>query len=173
MFLLPRILFIVCWWARFDTLASWVDWFPLHSRPLFVMCLCYSVLCGTIALIPLGSATHLKSDVKYKQASFLSYQQNDGRLLHPDSESPWAESTLNDFRSVSERGLAQMVERPLSMREAPGSIPGFSNHRICLEKKKKKRFTVNVILKQHFLTFLKRRSLSHTPVQFSKQKLRL
>ena len=24
--------------------------------------------------------------------------------------------------------LAQMVERPLSMREVPGSIPGFSNH---------------------------------------------
>ena len=25
-------------------------------------------------------------------------------------------------------GLAQMVERPLSMREVPGPIPGFSNN---------------------------------------------
>ena len=56
MFLLPRILFIVCWWARFDTLASWVDWFPIHTLPLFVMCLVAfaSVLFGAIALIPLG-----------------------------------------------------------------------------------------------------------------------
>jgi len=56
MFLLPRVLFIVCWWARFDTLVSWVDWFPLHTRPLFVMCLVAfaSVLFGAIALIPLG-----------------------------------------------------------------------------------------------------------------------
>ena len=45
-----------------------------------------------------------------------------------------AEFTLNDFRSVSEGGLAQMVERPLSMREVPGSIPGFSNHRMFLAK---------------------------------------
>ena len=28
--------------------------------------------------------------------------------------------------------LAQMVERPLCMREVPGSMPGFSNFRIFL-----------------------------------------
>ena len=39
-----------------DTLASWVDWFSLHTRPFFVMCLVAfaSVLFGAIALIPLG-----------------------------------------------------------------------------------------------------------------------
>ena len=72
MFLLPRILFIVCWWARFDTLASWVDWFPIHTRPLFVMCLVAfaSVLFGAIALIPLcGHSSQIQK--KKKQAIFL------------------------------------------------------------------------------------------------------
>ena len=72
MFLLPRILFIVCWWARFDTLASWVDWFPIHTRPLFVMCLVAfaSVLFGAIALIPLcGHSPQIQK--KKKQANFL------------------------------------------------------------------------------------------------------
>ena len=50
-----------------------------------------------------------------------------------------------------------MVERPLSMREVPGSIPGFSNH----------RSSVSATLKQHFLTVLTRGILSHTPVQFN------
>ena len=29
-------------------------------------------------------------------------------------------------------GLAQVVERPLSMREVPGSIPGFSTRRLFI-----------------------------------------
>ena len=41
MFLLSRILFIVCWWARLDTLASWVDCFP----PPYPSVLC-DVSCG-------------------------------------------------------------------------------------------------------------------------------
>ena len=72
MFLLPRILFIVCWWARFDTLASWVDWFPIHTRPLFVMCLVAfaSVLFGAIALIPLcGHSPQIEK--KKKTSNFL------------------------------------------------------------------------------------------------------
>ena len=72
MFLLPRILFIVCWWARFDTLASWVDWFPIHTRPLFVMCLVTfaSVLFGAIALIPLcGHSPQIQK--KKKTSNFL------------------------------------------------------------------------------------------------------
>ena len=74
MFLLPRILFIVCWWARFDTLASWVDWFPIHTRPLFVMCLVAfaSVLFGAIALIPLcGHSPQIQK--KKKTSNFLNY----------------------------------------------------------------------------------------------------
>ena len=68
-FLLPRILFIVCWWARFDTLASWVDWYPLHTRPLFVMCLVAFAI--VFCLAPLhsshwGAATHLKYKKKKK-----------------------------------------------------------------------------------------------------------
>ena len=72
MFLLPRILFIVCWWARFDTLASWVDWFPIHTRPLFVMCLVTfaSGLFGAIALIPLcGHSPQIQK--KKKTSNFL------------------------------------------------------------------------------------------------------
>ena len=86
MFLLPRILFNVYWWARFDTLASSVDWFPIHTRPLFVTCLVAfaSVLFGAIALIPLGGHSP-QIQKKKKQAIFLSYQQNDGRLLYPAS----------------------------------------------------------------------------------------
>ena len=74
MFLLPHILFIVCWWARFDTLASWVDWFPIHSRPLFVMCLVAfaSVLFGAIALIPLcGHSPQIQKKNKKKTSNFL------------------------------------------------------------------------------------------------------
>ena len=33
---------------------------------------------------------------------------------------------------MKQGGLAQMVERPLSMREVPGSIPGFSKLTIIL-----------------------------------------
>ena len=73
MFLLPRILFIVCWWARFDTLASWVDWFPIHTRPLFVMCLVTfaSVLFGAIALIPLCGHSPQIPKKKKKTSNFL------------------------------------------------------------------------------------------------------
>ena len=34
---------------------------------------------------------------------------------------------MSDSRLMNIGGLAHMVERPLSMREAPGSIPGSSN----------------------------------------------
>ena len=34
---------------------------------------------------------------------------------------------MSDCRLMNIGGLAHMVERPLSMREAPGSIPGSSN----------------------------------------------
>ena len=100
------------------------------SPSIAVRCL-WCVYAIVVCVAPLhsshsGRPLTLNQTQKNKQASFLSYQQNDGRLLHPESESPWAESTLNDFRSVSERGLAQMVEGSLSMREVPGSIPGFS-----------------------------------------------
>ena len=141
MFLLPRIFFNVCWWARFDTLASWVDWFPLHTCPLFVMCLvAFAVL---FCLAPLhsshwGPATHLKSGAqkkkqtnKQKNNKYVSYHIS--RTMG-DCYTVRAESTLNDFRSVSDGGLAQMVERPLSMREVLGSIPEFSNHRMFLTK---------------------------------------
>ena len=67
-------------------MASWVDWFPIHTRPLFVMCLVAfaSVLFGAIALIPLcGHSPQIQK--KKKQAIFLSYQQNDERLLYPAS----------------------------------------------------------------------------------------
>ena len=57
-----------------------------------------------------------------------------------------------------------MVERPLSMREVPGSIPGFSTQSNIFGKVKQKCCSVSVVLKQHFLTVLKRRILSHTPV---------
>ena len=57
-----------------------------------------------------------------------------------------------------------MVERPLSMREVPGSIPGFSTQSYIFGKVKAKMLFVSVVLKQHFLTVLKRRILSHTPV---------
>ena len=111
MFLLPRILFIVCWWARFDTLASWVDWFPLHSLPLFVMCLCYSVLCGAIALIPLGSATHLKSDAKKQTSKFLIISTERWVIA-----TPWIRITLSriyikwfsqcEWKGISSNGRA-------------------------------------------------------------------
>ena len=38
-------------------------------------------------------------------------------------------------------GLAQMVERPLSMREVPGSIPGFSKCLLFLYAKLQLLFT--------------------------------
>ena len=141
MFLLPRILFNVCWWARFDTLASWVDWFPLHTRPLFVMCLVAFAIVFCLAPLHLshwGPATHLKSG-----AHTHTHKKNNNNNKHVsyyisrtmgDCYTLRAESTLNDFRSVTEGGLAQMVERPLSMREVPESIPGFSNHRMVLAK---------------------------------------
>ena len=72
MFLLPRILFNVYWWARFDTLASWVDGFPLLTRPLFVMCLVAFAIVFCLAPLHLphwGLATHLKSGAK-KQVSY-------------------------------------------------------------------------------------------------------
>ena len=135
-FLLPRILFNVCWWARFDTLASWVDWFPLHTRPLFVMCLVAFAI--VFCLAPLhsshwGPATHLKSGAQKKKNNNKQVSYHISRTMG-DCYTLRAEFTLNDFRSVSEGGLAQMVERPLSMREVPGSIPGFSNHRMFLAK---------------------------------------
>ena len=73
MFLLPRILFNVYWWARFDTLASSVDWFPIHTRPLFVTCLVAfaSVLFGAIALIPLGGHSPQIQKKKKKTSNFL------------------------------------------------------------------------------------------------------
>lgn len=37
-------------------------------------------------------------------------------------------------KAIVKGGLAQMVERPLSMREAPGSIPGFSTFTLEIGK---------------------------------------
>ena len=40
---------------------------------------------------------------------------------------PGIHLTILEGQNVADKGeLAQMVERPLSMREVPGSIPGFS-----------------------------------------------
>ena len=93
MFLLPRILFIVCWWARFDTLASWVDWFPIHTRPLFVMCLVTfaSVLFGAIALIPLcGHSPQIQKKKKNKQFSYhISRTMGDCYTLQAESTFQW------------------------------------------------------------------------------------
>ena len=93
MFLLPRILFIVCWWARFDTLASWVDWFPIHTRPLFVMCLVTfaSGLFGAIALIPLcGHSPQIQKKKKNKQFSYhISRTMGDCYTLQAESTFQW------------------------------------------------------------------------------------
>ena len=60
-----------------------------HPYPsvVFVMCLVTfaSVLFGAIALIPLCGHSPQIQKKKKKQAIFLSYQQNDGRLLYPAS----------------------------------------------------------------------------------------
>ena len=94
MFLLPRILFNVYWWARFDTLASSVDWFPIHTRPLFVTCLVAfaSVLFGAIALIPLGghSPQIKKKKKKNKQFSYhISRTMGDCYTLQAESTFQW------------------------------------------------------------------------------------
>ena len=54
-----------------------------HPYPSVVMCLVTfaSVLFGAIALIPLCGHSPQIQKKKNKQAIFLSYQQNDGRLL--------------------------------------------------------------------------------------------
>ena len=92
MFLLPRILFIVCWWARFDTLASWVDWFPIHTRPL--LCVLWLLLVFCLALLHLShcAATHLKYKKKKtnKQFSYhISRTMGDCYNLQAESTFQW------------------------------------------------------------------------------------
>ena len=42
----------------------------------------------------------------------------------------WPFSLMSFYSGICPGGLAQMVERPLRMREVPGSIPGFSKIKI-------------------------------------------
>ena len=51
--------------------------------------------------------------------------EQSAELLYLFSYSNWS----HNFQLTNHCGeLAQMVERPLSMREVPGSIPGFSSN---------------------------------------------